>query len=87
MSHWNKTSRQGDSQYWTGLIKFKNLFFLLMKIHCGESEKCLISEAWWLGDKPPQHNLPRLYNIHSDKNLFVVDVLGKGLDHIHFRRT
>ena len=58
-----------------------------MQIHCGESKKCLIWEDWWLEDKSLQQNLPRLYNVCFDKNLFVADVLGKGLDHVNFRRT
>lgn len=60
--------RQGDSQFWSELMKHRDYFLSLCKFEIGTGENVRFWEDWWIQNKPLKDNFPRLYNLCFDKN-------------------
>ena len=87
----NKTVGQvirkpGDSHFWSGLMKVKNLFLAngTFKVNNGQATR--FWEDKWLGNFTLQHKYPSLYNIVRHKNVKVATVLETVPLNVSFRR-
>ena len=55
--------KPGDSQFWSGIMGVKNVFYKYCKKMVGDGRNTRFWEDWWVDDKPLRIRYPRLYNI------------------------
>jgi hypothetical protein len=78
--------KQGDSHFWSGLMKVKDIFFAngIFRVNNGQDTR--FWEDKWLGDFSLQHRFPSLYNLVQRKNATVANVLGFVPLNVSYRR-
>ena len=66
--------KPGDSQFWSGVLSVKNIFYKYCKKYIGNGENTRFWEDWWVDDKPLKDRCPRIYNLCREKNVIVAFV-------------
>lgn len=79
--------RPGDSHFWSGIMKVKDLFFNLGSFVLGNGEQIRFWEDVWLGDQPLMRQYPSLYHIVRQKSDTVASILRTIPLNVSFRRT
>ena len=79
--------KQGDSQFWREVLKYRDHFASLCKFRIGNGDRTRFWEDWWIGNAPLNKNFPRLYDLCFDKKKIVKEIFDNGLDNVQFRRT
>lgn len=64
----------GYSQFWSGLMKVKDLFTSCSNMIVGNGNQIRFWEDSWMGNKPLCFQFPRLYDISFSKNISVAEV-------------
>jgi hypothetical protein len=67
--------KPGDSHFWAGLMKVKEIFFGHDTFHLNKGKRTRFWEDRWLGNISLQHQYPTLYNIVRRKSATVESVL------------
>lgn len=78
--------KNGDSHFWSSLMKIKSLFYQHNKKKLGDGRNARFWEDW-VDDKPLKDAYPSLYFISNDHNISVFDDISKGWQQFTFRRT
>lgn len=79
--------KQGDSQFWSDLLKHKNFFFSLCRFTVGNCKNTRFWADWWIGQKSLQKSFPILYSVCFDKNKSIAEIFDKEIQNVSFRRT
>ena len=61
----------GDSQFWTSLLKIKDIFYKFVKKELGDGKNTRFWEDTWVDDKPLKDAYPRIYDICFDHKIKV----------------
>lgn len=79
--------RPGDSHFWMGLMKVKDLFLQGGSFIINNGEQIRFWEDTWVGGQPLRVTYPGLYNIVRKKSATVASVLGTRPLNVSFRRA
>lgn len=75
--------KDGDSHFWSSLLKIKDLFYPNCKKVIGEGKNTRIWKGRWVGDRPLKIAYPRLYLLSFDHNISAPEAIARG-GGIHF---
>ncbi|MFB5604543.1 MAG: hypothetical protein ACE5RK_09090, partial [Candidatus Nitrosomaritimum aestuariumsis] len=79
--------KQGDSQFWTGLMKVKDLFLRFGTFQLNNGANIRFWEDIWTGNSPLKQQYPHLYRIARHKHDTVASVFRSVPLNISFRRS
>ena len=79
--------KQGDSHFWRGLLKCKDLFLTFCRFCVGNGKKTRFGEDKLIGKESLSSTFPSLYNISQNLHITLCDALSSGLDNLKFHRA
>ncbi len=79
--------KQGDSHFWSGLMKVKNTFLTMGSWIVNNEEHIRFWEDKWLGNMTFREKYPSLYAIVRRRSSFVASVMASVPLNVSFRRA
>lgn len=79
--------KQGDSHFWQGSLKIKDLFLSCCKFCVRNGKKTRFWEDRWLGKDSLALTFPKLYNFSQNHHITARDAFSSNLSSLSFRRA
>ena len=79
--------KPGNSHFWSGVMRVKDLFFKICRKIVGNGERTRFWEYLWVGDCILCKKFLRLYNLSLSKNISVARVFNSDWSCFNFRRN
>ena len=86
-THFQSQEKNGDSQFWGGLLDIKDLFYRHARHILGDVSNTRFWEYICIDEKAFTDEYPRLYYLSFDHNITVAVCISKGWAGFRFRRT